>query len=133
MRVLGSQCYSQGVPASDECLLISIPLSDRELGTPDDDDVVDEVESTVCSVLSEEFGRWDGHEFGASWATIFLYGRSADALFEGLALVLLTRQMRIGSVAVSGEAYLGDRTATAQLRSTRRVIGAFAISSAQRI
>ena len=81
---------------------------DLELGTPEDDVLVDEVESTVCSVLSNELGAWDGHEFGAGWATIFLYGRSADALFECVAPALLKREMRTGSVAVNQ--YRGRRT-----------------------
>lgn len=100
-RPAGGDAILNHVHPKEESLLIYIPLSDLDLGSSLDDDMVDEVESTLCRALaSNGAGTWDGHEFGAGWATIFLYGASADDLFDCVAPALLTRELPSGSVAI---------------------------------
>jgi hypothetical protein len=76
---------------NEHAALIRIPLSDDDLGTADDDALVDCVEVAVCAALDREprAGKWDGHEFGGGWAVIFCYGQDPAALFERVTEALL--------------------------------------------
>ena len=62
--------------------MIRVRLSDDDLGTDADDEIVQIIETAVIAELEpiETTTRSDGHEFGAGWAVIFFYGRDATTL-----------------------------------------------------
>lgn len=62
--------------------MIRVRLSDDDLGTAADDEIVEHIETAILSALklTESTARWDGHEFGGGWAVIFCYGRDVEAL-----------------------------------------------------
>ena len=64
----------------EHAYLIRVRLSDDDLGTAADDEIVELIETAIIGALLETTARWDGHEFGGGWAVIFCYGRDAVAL-----------------------------------------------------
>lgn len=78
----------------DDLVLIHIPLSDNDLGSPADDEFVGSIEESICRVLErDDVGMWDGHEFGQGWAKIFVYGPNADAVCDSVLPILLVRDL----------------------------------------
>lgn len=66
-----------------QALIIHLKLSDEDLGTDEDDDAVQALEDNLERAISAAAaGELDGHEFGGGECVIFLYGPSADLLFD---------------------------------------------------
>jgi hypothetical protein len=85
----------------EHAVIINVPLSDADLGTPGDDAVIESIDAEIRSFLSTSTaGEWDGHEFGGGWARIFCYGDNADVLFDALLDVLLAMTLPARTFAV---------------------------------
>jgi hypothetical protein len=76
-------------------VLIRVPLSDNDLGTAEDDALVDCLEIAIRTTLEREprVGMWDGHEFGAGWAVIFCYGSDPSVLLDRVTEALLPLEL----------------------------------------
>jgi hypothetical protein len=57
-----------------------LKLSDDEFGDGAERMAAYEVEDHLIDAISPSLGEVDGHEFGGGFATIFVYGPSADAM-----------------------------------------------------
>lgn len=84
-------------------VLVRVALSDDDLGTPSDDELVDRLEDAIRKGLEREpyVGHWDGHEFGTGWAVVFCYGADPEPLSERIieALIALDLPSAISVVA----------------------------------
>jgi hypothetical protein len=69
---------------SQACVIIAVRLEDDHLGTEADDRFVEAIEHSIRDRLevAPELGRWDGHEFGGGWATIFCNGKEGALLSD---------------------------------------------------
>jgi hypothetical protein len=84
----------------EHAVIVSIPLTDGDLGSSHDDKLVDKLEHTIREALDDGYaGSWDGHEFGGGCAQIFCYGADGDLLFDALAGPLLAAVLPPGSCA----------------------------------
>jgi hypothetical protein len=88
--------------ANEYSILVRIRLSDNELGTRADDELVDGIEAAVAAALdrSPRAGMFDGHEFGGGWATIFCYGRDGRLLAQRVIEPILPFDLPEGSCAI---------------------------------
>ena len=79
----------------DHACLIRVRLSDDDLGTDADDEIVELIETAVIGGLEpiKTTARWDGHEFGGGWAVIFCYGRDAVALVKCMTDAILRLEL----------------------------------------
>jgi hypothetical protein len=94
----------------EEAVVVNIPLSDSDLGSIDDDAIVEAVDAAIRTRLADSpAGAWDGHKFGGGWARIFCYGDSADVLFDTLAEILLGSDLPFGTVVVKRYGPPGSR------------------------
>src|SRR5437016_68578 len=95
--------------------LIRIPLSDDELGTPEDDVLVERLEVALRTALNREpsAGTWDGHEFGGGWAVIFCYSNDAEALMNRTVEAILPFELPLAAtIAFETHALDGSGTMT---------------------
>ena len=63
-----------------EAVIIRMKLSDDEFGEWAERRAAYEVEDRLIDAISPEIGEVDGHEFGGGFATIYVYGPSAEEL-----------------------------------------------------
>ncbi len=69
-------------PVYDQAVILELTLEDgQELGSEDEHTRVFVLEDSLNEELTED-EVMDGHDFGEGLATIYLYGPSADCLFE---------------------------------------------------
>ena len=81
-----------------EAVVLRLRSSDLEYGAPDEREAVYEVEDRlVATVTAGALGEVDGHEFGDGFATIYLYGPSAERLEEAVRVALSGVNLRAGS------------------------------------
>ena len=79
----GPELDGQGGKPMEHALLISVPLSDNEFGSPEDRQAVFSLEDALIAAFSiDQTVEVDGHEFGDGKAVLFIYGRDADAMFS---------------------------------------------------
>jgi hypothetical protein len=88
--------------SNEYSVLVRIRLSDDELGTRADDELVDGIESAVAGALDHppRAGIFDGHEFGGGWATIFCYGRDGSVLTGRVIEAILPFDLPEGSCVI---------------------------------
>lgn len=69
--------------SSDEWIAVYLKLSDSEFGTEEERNAVHQFTNRLDSVIQEsKAGVFDGDEFGNGECGLFMYGPSADRLFE---------------------------------------------------
>lgn len=74
---------------SEHALIVTIPLSDRGFGTPQDRERLRHLRDELDRTLrSRQVGECDGDEFGEGVGKLFIYGPEAGALFEAATPVL---------------------------------------------
>jgi len=80
----------------EHAYMIRMRLSDDDLGTAADDELVELIEAAIIGALEpiKTTARWDGHEFGGGWAVIFCYGRDAVALGKCLTDAILELELK---------------------------------------
>jgi hypothetical protein len=88
-----------GQPASakdEQALIIQLKLSDDDFGAEGETYALYSVEDAVERAVRHR-GMLDGHEIGAGYFTIYVYGPDADAMFKAVAPVLAKAHLRPGS------------------------------------
>jgi hypothetical protein len=84
----------------EHALLVTIPLSDDDFGSPEERERIRGVTGELDRVIkARRVGEFDGDEFGEGKCTLYMYGPDADALFEAVAPVLRSK-LPPGSSAV---------------------------------
>jgi len=89
------------LPAAEHAVLIRVRLSDDELGTIADDELVESIEDAIRAAIEcrPSAGHWDGHEFGGGWAVVFCYGHDAmllrDCVTDAILSIELDRQVHV--------------------------------------
>jgi len=72
-----------GNTADDQAPIIKIRLSDDDWGTKEDEDRMFELDDELRDAITKaQVGEYDGHEFGTGNFTVYIYGASAEQLFE---------------------------------------------------
>jgi hypothetical protein len=71
----------------EEALLVEIKLADEGFGSPEEQKSLSALATRLMSAIAE-IGEFDGDEFGRGQCTMYLYGESADRLFEAAYPVL---------------------------------------------
>src|SRR5437773_10161978 len=63
---------------------VAVELHNDDLGTDADDAFVETLERAIQTRIAAKpkAGKWDGHEFGDGWATIYCYGRDGALLSD---------------------------------------------------
>jgi hypothetical protein len=83
---------------NDQALIIKIRLSDEDMGTEEDEDEMFRLDEELRqAITAAQAGEYDGHEFGGGMFLVYIYGPSAERLFEVAWPVLARREFRLGS------------------------------------
>src|SRR5687767_14163706 len=80
-----------------EAVIVRMKLGDDEFGDGEERMAALDIEDRLLDLISPDIGEVDGHEFGDGFATIFLYGQSAEALAAVILPVLSATSARGGS------------------------------------
>jgi hypothetical protein len=80
----------------DQALLIKIRLEQDGFGSPEERAGMALLAGQLISAISG-FGEFDGDEWGAGFCTFYVYGPSADQLFDAALSVLRAYPIRQGS------------------------------------
>jgi hypothetical protein len=84
-----------------DALIICLKLSDGEFAEWSEREATDVIEDALVDVFSAgALGEFDGHEFGGGFATLFMYGPSADQMAEAVIPVLNGFFLKDGSVLI---------------------------------
>jgi hypothetical protein len=79
-------------PAADskrECLMVCLKVSNAQFGTHEERDSVHRFTDKLASIIEQNgVGEFDGDEFGGGEGRLFIYGPSADELFDVIAPML---------------------------------------------
>jgi hypothetical protein len=88
-------------PDHEQLLLISLKLSDGEMGSADDEDYVEDLERKLAKKVEDlDFAFWDGHEYGGGYAKIFLYSSDVDKLYKTIYKTLKNINFTPGSLVI---------------------------------
>jgi len=95
---------------AEHAVLVHLKLSDDEFGDFEERESVFRLEDEIePRFQSGTVGEYDGHEFAQGFATLYMYGPDADALFEVVAESLRKYGPRPGSYAVKRYGAVGAR------------------------
>lgn len=84
--------------SNDQAVIVFWKLSDDTFGEYDEREKIFALEDRLIDVVErKELGECDGHEFGEGWATLYVYGRDADALALSVTAILREFQPTPGS------------------------------------
>ena len=98
----------------DQCVIVEIDFeSENELGSATEHDSVQALESGITEVLPPSSGI-DGHDFGESTCTIYIYGPSADSVFKHIESVL--QRFEFPSITITLQYGLPDNPSTKEKR-----------------
>jgi hypothetical protein len=83
---------------NEQAVIIRLKLSDDEFGERSEREAAYALEDQLIEVFSTtKIGEFDGHEFAGGFATLYMYGPSADGMAEAVLSTLLGKQFRDGS------------------------------------
>ena len=69
--------------SAEQAVLVYLKLSDDEFGEFDEREAIFALEDRLIeAITSKSAGEYDGHEFGEGFGTLYMYGESADALYQ---------------------------------------------------
>jgi hypothetical protein len=112
----GSVNVSKRKHRADEALIVRLKLSDDEFGEWSEREAVYALEDRLIELFaSRSFGEFDGHEFGGGFATLFMYGPSAERMAEAVLSVLDGVAVLRGSVITKRFGASGSREETTSL------------------
>lgn len=95
---------------AEHAVLVYLKLSNDEFGEFEERESVFRLEDEIePRFQSGAVGEYDGHEFGQGFATLYMYGPDADALFEVIAEILKRHDSRPGSYAIKRYGDVGAR------------------------
>lgn len=84
-----------------EAVIVRLRLSDDEFGEWEEREAAYAVEDRLIEAFEAcDAGSVDGHEFGAGFATIYVYGPSADRMAAIVLATVTGAQHRAGSVLI---------------------------------
>lgn len=99
-----------------QAVIINLKLSDSDIGTPEDDGPIYELESRLEeAVEGSGAGEFDGDEWGGGWCRLFLYGSDADRLFHTVLPALMAFDALPGSYLVKRLGELGAQESIVRL------------------
>jgi len=79
----GGGMSSANTEEPEQVVLVYLKLSDEAFGSPEDRQAAYSLEDQLIAAMeTSDKGECDGHEFGGGFATFFLYGPDADAVFS---------------------------------------------------
>lgn len=88
-------------PEHEQLLLISLKLSDGDMGSIDDEEYVEDLERKLAKKVEDlDFAFWDGHEYGGGYAKIFLYSSDVDKLYKTIYKTLKNINFTPGSLVI---------------------------------
>ncbi len=88
-------------PEHEQLLLISLKLSDSEMGSSEDEEYVEGIEEKLIQKVEElDFAFWDGHEYGGGYAKVFLYTSDVDKLYKSIYSTLKKINFTPGSLII---------------------------------
>ncbi|MDM4719571.1 hypothetical protein QTQ03_08195 [Micromonospora sp. WMMA1363] len=74
---------------AEHAVIVEVPLSGEGFGEPAERDEIRRISREIDAKLAQgTFGELDGDEFGGGSATLYLYGPSADELFDAVLPIL---------------------------------------------
>lgn len=86
---------------TEEAVLIYIKLSDSEFGTWDDREKCYAFEDALIEEFSkQDIGEIDGHEFGEGYCVLYIYGNSADHIYNSISPILSEANLSPGSYVI---------------------------------
>jgi hypothetical protein len=101
-----------------ESVFVFIRLSDEDMGDGEIDDAIYALQEELTSAIaSANLGEFDGDEWDGGYCQLFMYGRSADDLFSGIAKILLRSTLPL-THAVKRYGPPDEREQVVQLRSS---------------
>jgi hypothetical protein len=70
---------------SEQALILNIKFSSFPDGNENEKRIILSLEKKLEDVIQQKsLGEFDGDEFGDGYCTIYMYGESVDAIFEGI-------------------------------------------------
>ena len=90
-------------PADDQrqAVFVFIKLSDGDMGDSEDDDAIYALEDRLNAAIERQgVGELDGDEWGNGNCQLFMYGNSADKIFDVITPLLLDHQAPAVSYAI---------------------------------
>lgn len=93
---------TKSVVVNEEAVLVYIKLSDSEFGTWEDRERCYALEDALLEELikQEGIGELDGHEFGEGYCVFYIYGNSADCLYDSIKTIISTFNLLDGSYVI---------------------------------
>lgn len=99
-----------------QAVLVFLKLSDDEFGSFEEREAILDLEERIeATFQADEAAEYDGHEFGAGWARLFLYGRDCRQLTERVLPLLRDFAPRAGSHLIQRQGPPGSPEATLNL------------------
>jgi hypothetical protein len=84
-----------------QAVFVFIKLSDGDMGDATDDDAIYALEDRLNQVIEQHgVGELDGDEWGNGNCQLFMYGNSADKIFDVITPLLLDHQAPAVSYAI---------------------------------
>jgi hypothetical protein len=95
------QSGREDTPDVEQAVIINLKLSNEDMGTPEDDGPIYELELQLEeAVEGSGAGEFEGDEWGGGYCRLFLYGADADRLFQTVLPVILPFDALPGSYLV---------------------------------
>ena len=94
------ECYAGG-PNNEQAIIIHLRFSDSEGGTREEQEKMFALEDKIITAIDHsEAGVYDGNEIGGGEFTIYIYGRSAERLWDIVSPLMKTLHARNGSYLI---------------------------------
>jgi hypothetical protein len=94
----------------DEAVIVRLKLSDDEFGQAEEREAVFAIEDRLTELLAaRNVGEVDGHEFGIGFATLYMYGPSAEQIADVVLDLLAGSRHRDGSALIKRFGRPGSR------------------------
>ena len=110
MKILGPWPLAKEItPGREQAVIISMRLSNDQFGSEAEDESLTRLEADIEKCLNQaQCGEWDGHETGAGYHRIFVYGPSAEQLTHALLPTVLAYAALPGSYMVKRFGEIGS-------------------------
>lgn len=108
LSIIGVAEVDDNIP--EHAVLIYIKLLDKYSGTESERQAIFTLEDELISQIDENsVGEFNGDSFGDGFCTLYMYGPSADILFDAIAPVLKKFSLPSNSYIIKRYGEPGDR------------------------